>query len=78
MKRLAVVCALLACSPIVALAQEPAAASGSAGPTRAPIVAVIDIQRVTAESAMGQQLAADLQAVQQEMVNGRVFYRNEY
>ena len=70
MKRLFLACVLCTLFPVAALAQAPAdAATAQAGPTRPPIVGVIDIGRVAAESALGQQLAADIQAVQQEVAN---------
>jgi len=72
MKPLFVACMLCTLAPLAASAQASTdAAVEQAGPTRPPIVAVIDIQRLTAESTMGQQLAADIQAVQQEIANQR-------
>jgi len=69
MKRLFVACVLCALSPLAASAQAQADANAQTGPTRPPIIGVIDIGRVAAESALGQQLAADIQAVQQEVAN---------
>ena len=67
MKRLLGACAFLALLPSLALGQEPAATASGAAITQAPIVAIVNFQRVTTESALGQQLAADLQSVQQEI-----------
>ncbi len=75
MKRLIVACATLALAPLALAGQEPTVAGPAgqeAGPTRAPIIAVIDIQRVTAQSTMGQQLRTQIQAVQQEIERQRV------
>ena len=68
MKRILLASAVLAFSPLVLAAQEP---TGAAAPTRSPIIGVFDIARVTAESQMGQELARELQAIQQEIADQR-------